>query len=283
MIIVSLSGGLGNQMFQYALGRCLAEKRQDTLILYTGSLEESRSPWSYGLRPFLPDATLVNEHRVLRKMGGELLWTAEALNSRFCSAVFAAPPGNIMLRGKWQSENYFNDIANTVRAVFRFDAITLKDDYTVLARQIETTSSVCVHVRRGDYLSPRRDKEFTGAVYYASAVRKMREKCRDPHFFIFSDDIAWCIETLSFDDPHTFVPCTPWPEDCAAEHMYLMNLCRHFIIANSAFSWWGAWLGNSRDKIVIAPRRWFKDDLNSGSSLSEALPAAIAPAAWNRL
>ena len=130
--------------------------------------------WSYGLHIFRTAATVIREYEVLRRIGVDLLWTAETLAPRFCEAVFSAPPGNIMLRGKWQSENYFSGIANTIREVFRLDTVILNDQYLGLVHQIETTLSVCVHVRRGDHLSPRRDKEFTGATYYRSAVERLR-------------------------------------------------------------------------------------------------------------
>jgi len=165
--------------------------------------------------------------------------------------------GTIILEGFWQDENYFKSIRETL-----LDDFTFRDEGTFeqhdLARQVTTTESVCIHVRRTDYLLPQRSGLRVLEVdYYKSAVEAMASRVRNAHFYIFSDDIEWSIANLTFfKNDHTFIKHAVQSERAAFD-LYLMTRCKHFIIANSTYSWWGAWLARHAGKQVIAPQRWF--------------------------
>ena len=125
---------------------------------------------------------------------------------------------------------------------------------------IQSSDAVAIHVRRGDYISNQNTTEFHGICsldYYHKAIDEIISKVNDPHFFVFSDDPEWTQENLKIDAPTTYVAHNS--SDKNYEDLRLMSLCNHFIIANSSFSWWGAWLSRNESKIVIAPSRWFQD------------------------
>jgi len=144
------------------------------------------------------------------------------------------------------------------------------------AQQILAKESISLHIRRGDYVSNVYTNSVHGTCsldYYQQAVTLLESKLNNPHFFIFSDDLAWAKEHLSFIENVTFVELDVNIPD--HDEMFLMSQCLHHIIANSSFSWWGAWLNKNLDKIVIAPKRWFIDETYNTSDL--------IPDAWIRL
>jgi hypothetical protein len=177
------------------------------------------------------------------------------------------------LIGYWQSEKYFKDIDSLIRS-----ELTLKDGLGGQARLIEqkilSTDAISIHIRRSDYLTEKISNVFApiGLDYYARAAQKISASVRDPHFFIFSDDIDWAKANLKLPFPVTFVSGQGM-KDC--DELILMSLCKHNIIANSSFSWWGAWLNANPDKLVIAPKDWFK---NKDITLDDLLPSA-----WQRI
>jgi hypothetical protein len=146
-----------------------------------------------------------------------------------------------------------------------------------LAQNIQATKAVCVHVRRGDYLTPKGQfLGFVGTDYYERAIALLKTKIDAPHFYVFSDDIDWCKQSLRFDSPHTFVETGENGEDTTEQDFQLMTLCRHFIIANSTFSWWAAWKGTrGTDDFVTAPHRWFSGPQRSSTD--------IIPSRWTVL
>jgi hypothetical protein len=167
--------------------------------------------------------------------------------------------GGVYLAGYWQSEKYFADVAELIRQEF-----TLKSEPDKLNQQvldeIEVTNSVSLHIRRGDYVSDPVINQVHGVLgldYYSRAVNFVAGRTTQPHFFVFSDDIAWAKENLRLSFPLSFVEHNV--EDREYEDLRLMCHCKHHIIANSSFSWWGAWLNASPDKIVVSPEKWFSD------------------------
>ena len=160
----------------------------------------------------------------------------------------------------WQSELYFKNIRDILLKEF-----TLRNDFGVeakrIARDIDYNKySVSVHIRRGDYVSDSTTLAhhgFLGGEYYKEAIDLMNKKTIRPSFYVFSDDIEWVKTNLSFSYPVLFVSDENIPTH---EELILMSLCTHHIIANSSFSWWGAWLGRNSEKIVIAPKRWISDE-----------------------
>jgi hypothetical protein len=169
---------------------------------------------------------------------------------------FTKYPKNTYLQGFWQSERYFKDYEAEIRHDFRFrDSVTQACKH--LKEQVSSCNSVSIHVRRGDYVSNPSANKFHGLCspgYYRDAVDHIAQSQKDIELFVFSDDIAWCKEHLKLDQPLHFMET-----HTAYEDMYLMSQCRHHIIANSSFSWWGAWLNDKPGKRVVAPKQWFLD------------------------
>jgi len=273
MVIVRLNGGLGNQMFQYATGRAVAHRNRTQVKLDVSALEQDAAR-SYRLHHFNIVESFATPDEVAR-------FTKRDLWSRISPRVerYLLPPykrsvfaerfahfdpdilrvrGSVYLTGYWQSEKYFKDIEQIIRQDFTLRH-TADPDNQKLARIIANTNSVSLHIRRGDYVSnPTLFRKYgvCSLEYYQGAVVKVAEEVKDPHLFIFSDDIDWARDNLRLRHPLTFVAHNDADKDY--EDLRLMSLCKHHIMANSSFSWWGAWLCTNPGKIVMAPKRWFK-------------------------
>lgn len=281
MIIVNLIGGLGNQMFQYATGRALALRLGDTLRVDISGFEGYGLHQGYELaRVFSCNPLVAREQDVRDLLGWRSSRIARKILMRPSLAIFHGPslvvephfnywPGirgvsrNAYLLGYWQTERYFSEAAETIRTDFAFrEPLSAKNKE--LTERISQTIAISLHVRRGDYVSDPKANAAHGLCsldYYRAAVRHIAEHIDRPEFFIFSDDIGWVKENLKID-----FPCWHVDHNLGAESyndMRLMSLCRHHIIANSSFSWWGAWLNPSPNKTVIAPKRWFSRETNA--------------------
>jgi hypothetical protein len=176
-------------------------------------------------------------------------------------------PDNVCLEGFWQSEKYFLDIRDILHKEFTLRN-ALEGGDLQLAERIQACNSVSLHFRRGDYLSnphAARHHGTCGPDYYGRAVRYIGEKVTSPHLFVFSDDPEWTRANMKYDLPTTFVSGVDPTGD--GRDLTLMSMCRHHIIANSSFSWWGAWLGDDPGKTVIAPLRWFADPAQDASDI----------------
>lgn len=282
MITVSLIGGLGNQMFQYAAGKALAERHGVPLALDISGFR------NYALRPFLLDRLLVPEAiavartepaerpeinfarakwkaRIDRLLGKAGLPKLASSPNEYREPHFHYDPAfetlgpQIALFGYFQSERYFNSIAESLRDWFS-PREPLGDAAAAALKRIETSRlPVSVHVRRGDYLKPGTHEVhgILGESFYRRVFDRLESMIgHEAELFIFSDDLAAAEQVLSFIPGSRLNhvrgdPERPW------EDMALMARCRHHVIANSSFSWWGAWLNPSPDKIVVAPRAWF--------------------------
>jgi len=172
---------------------------------------------------------------------------------------FLALPDHSYLEGYWGSEKYFKDIENIIRKEF-----TLKDKPDAINQKmisrIKNCDSVSIHIRRGDYIFDEKTNKYHGVCnldYYLKAIALVAKKVKKPYFFIFSDDIRWAKQNLHLKFPCVYVNHNIGKKDY--EDLRLMSNCCHNIIANSSFSWWGAWLNKNKDKIVIAPKKWFTD------------------------
>ena len=179
------------------------------------------------------------------------------------------------LEGYWQSEKYFLDHADTVRREF-VPRAPLDPENAALAAQIDAVNAISLHVRRGDYVSDPTTRRYHGTCaldYYRSAVDYVGHRVEAPHLFLFSDDPEWTRQNLEFPFPTTVV--TANLPDRGYRDMQLMARCNHHIVANSSFSWWGAWLSPGGQKIVVAPSRWF----NSASNDTRDL----IPESWVRI
>lgn len=286
MIIVKLKGGLGNQMFQYALGRCLAEKNKDKLIFDATQLLD-RTPRNITFRDYGLDIfNIDNKFTFLSKVSRlipvpmmilgvsylitkikNLLGIQKYINENIDKNIIEFDErilnlnGNIYLDGYWQSEKYFKEIERIIRNDFTFNN-QLSKKAQDLAEKIKSSNSVCLCVRRGDYLSsPAANKihGFIGMEYYNQAVDVIASKIKNPHFFIFSDDDEWCKNNFKLKFPQTIVT-NDYLGKKYNDYLHLMTLCNHFIIPNSTFGWWGAWLSLNEEKIIIAPMYWYKNN-----------------------
>lgn len=274
MIIVRLLGGLGNQMFQYACGRALALRTGHALVLES-SLLDTQHPTAarfYALDAFAIDARLATPadmaaplsllDRVRRRLGRPVaaaLPTLQEPHTHFAPDLFPAHFDRLCLVGYWQSEKYFADHADAIRRDFALRAApAARLDAALLAR-LAAVESVSLHIRRGDYVDNPKTNAFHGVCppdYYRRAAAHIAGQVHAPEFFVFSDDPDWVRENLKLDFPLHLVSDGRLQN---YEELTLMSRCHHHIIANSSFSWWGAWLNARPGKIVCAPRTWFRD------------------------
>jgi len=277
MIIIKLNGGLGNQLFQYSLGRKLSIKNNDIFKLDLSDFTKD-NPRSYSLGYFnvIENFTSDEDVNKIKKSG---VWKlVDKLKPYYKRSAIKYKgydfdpnvlklSGNFYLDGYWQSEKYFKDIESVIR-----EEITLKElspyKHSELINNIKNSNSVSIHIRRGDYVT---NKKFSSVYnlldekYYQEALKFIAEKIKDPLFFIFSDDINWVKQNLNIPYPKIFV--SGENEIKNYEELILMSLCKHNITANSSFSWWGAWLNKNADKIVISPDRWFNDKISNAKDL----------------
>lgn len=240
-MIVALQGGLANTLFQWAFGISVAKARNDEVKFSRSRVDQDRK------RNYCLDSLgLLN--------GLDLEFENNEYNPYFDSGLYDpgvySAPGDTTFVGYWQTEKYFD--VNLIRGKLGCKKISAMH----WARKIVTDlDSVALHVRRGDYVSEPHTQKFHGNLsmeYYNTGIELIRQKYPNAKFFIFSDDTQWCKENFS---EHTVVDGTNHIDD-----LWLMSLCQHAIIANSAFSWWGAWLGDEKpERIVIAPEKWFNN------------------------
>jgi hypothetical protein len=291
MVIQNITGGLGNQMFQYAFIYAQSQNRNTLFKLDTSGFE------TYSLRNFtlnqynLKNITAsINEieqlkfkhestlERLTRKLQHKPRPLASSYykepSMKFDPNVFSQN-GNIYFDGYWQSERYFDNYRDEL-----LDQFTLKSSIQEKTKKyleiIFSCSSISLHIRRGDYVTNTKTNSIHGTCdisYYRKAISRVMMNIKQPNFFIFSDDLTWAKDNLSINEPTTFVELDHEFSDC--DEMFLMSQCKHNIIANSSFSWWGAWLNTNPKKIVIAPLYWFRDETLKSNDM--------IPASWIRL
>jgi Glycosyl transferase family 11 len=269
MILARISGGLGNQMFQYAAARALADRLGTKLYIDLNWFDQSIQSRVAIQRPYwlsifqLSKTTPTYQSRLALRLKFKTGIGARPelyRESQFhYDAGFRQLGDNLILEGNFTTEKYFRDIATKIREDFQFLPQLNAPNQTTL-RQIELTNAVSLHVRRGDYVSDKETGAFFGLTpvqYYKAAYKYILEKVPGAQMFVFSDDIEWCRTNLGLGRETVFVSGNDGP--LSYEDMRLMSSCQHHIIANSTFSWWGAWLGANPDKLVVAPKAWFSD------------------------
>lgn len=275
MVITNLIGGLGNQMFQYAAGRALSLERGIPLRLDISDFANYELHQGFELqRVFNCTADIANETDVRRTLGWQFMSSVRRVVSRSSMAALRRKafviephfhywpgiknvPSDCYLMGYWQSEKYFLAAAAQIRKDFSFRS-PLEHANSEFSKQIDQTCAVSLHVRRGDYVHNSKTAatyELCSLDYYNASIRHVAERVHNPNFFIFSDDITWAKSNLKIDYPSQYVEHNHGAG--SYNDMRLMSLCKHNIIANSSFSWWGAWLNPSFEKIVVAPKQWF--------------------------
>jgi hypothetical protein len=270
-MIVRLQGGVGNQMFQYAFGRSVAQARNEELLFEKRSdMDAPGSRMAYSLGAFKTEVNLTTYRSI----------TYEEPLFAYDKTVYTVPNGMHFI-GYWQTEKYFDP--ELVRAELALRNPVSEQTQRVADEILAAPNSAFIHVRRTDYLVPM--NAFMGSLtmdYYEQSMRHIRERTPDVTFFVFSDDPEWCRQN--------FQGCRIVDHNKAGtegngpgqehEDIFLMSLCRHAIIANSSFGWWGAWLRDYPGKIVVAPNQWFSGDLGGRWSPETS---DIVPERWVKL
>ena len=284
MIVVKLKGGLGNQLFQYAMGRSLA-KIHRTVLKMDISFFDTYELHEYSIGPFniqenFASAKEIRElsfgnKGVLNRVVGRLLHKSKVYAPtyvkekmfQFDHETLNLPDG-VYLDGYWQSEKYFADIVGTIRQEFIVKTLPVGKDKE-LGESMASCESVNLHIRRGSYLNPPYNKVHgtCSLDYYFRCIEQICKKVKNPHFFIFSDDPEWARNNLKLSYLTTLVDHNGADKDY--EDLRLMTQCKYHILANSTFSWWGAWMSQRAEKMVFAPRQWF---VKSGTNTEDLLP-----------
>jgi hypothetical protein len=274
MIVVNLMGGLGNQMFQYAMGRRLALQYQTDLFLdctFLNTENPHHIKREYELDIFKIQAQIATEkelkkfrpaNAVTKKIQqcfpGLFRYKLISEKSHAFDKSILTAPDDSWLNGFWQTEKYFMDAEQIIRSDFEMKS-SLQGLNKILSEKISNCESASIHVRRGDYTNPEA-LAFHGICsreYYYQAVEALLKKTTVQELFLFSDDTTWMKQNLQFSLPVTYIDHNAGKN--SFEDMRLMSLCQHNIIANSSFSWWAAWLNEHKNKTVIAPKNWIAD------------------------
>jgi Glycosyl transferase family 11 len=281
MIIVNLVGGLGNQMFQYACGLALSSTTGENVLYATDIYDQQATYNGYELDTVfglaLPIATPPDRKRALGFIGSnpyvrravmnyallEVLMPGTAIFERSFAfdanlAVKLSKGG--YLHGYWQSESYFGNTKEQVYRAFQFKGV---DDS---ALDVTGKINVSLHVRRGDYMNAGKVLAVCNDAYYKNALGALGLSLEETILNVFSDDPNWARQHISNLHPECrFIQGNHGKN--SYKDMYLMSKCDHHIIANSSFSWWGAWLNQSPGKRVIAPKRWFVDPAKKSDNI----------------
>jgi hypothetical protein len=289
MKFVTITGGLGNQMFNYALCEELRTRGYNSVLFipYKANSKKRYGHQGYELEKIFPvrpsenvytqliNYLLIGYSHFLRMapvrlrskwyplVGVHVVSVPE--NFIFHPEVFTCSHRHELFRGTWQSERFFEHAKDHIRQAFIFKKHLLNSRTKEIDQIIRQENSISIHIRRGDYLSNQYAYGFAGVCtpeYYTNAINLIKDKVDNPRYYIFTDDSEWVKENFRVENSIYIQHNTgsdSWQD------MYLMSQCKHNIIANSSFSWWGAWLNSNPDKIVIAPKRWWrlfeKDDV----------------------
>lgn len=268
MVVVGINGGLGNQMFQYALYLKLKSLGKDAYIddeILVSKLNNTSALKIFDVFDLeykkcdkrmvrkLADVSMAPLSRARRKFFGardrkDTLYT-EKLDYNYSEEVYNLD--NKYLSGYWQTERYFSDIRGIINKNFTF-RIPEEEVGSILSK-INSTNSVSLHLRRGDYVGNSVYDNICNEAYYKNAIDCIKGYVDTPHFFVFSDDPSYARERYSGEE---FTIVDSFKGNRSHYDMFLMTKCKHNIVANSSFSWWGAWLNKNEDKIVACPKKW---------------------------
>jgi hypothetical protein len=262
MLIVKLMGGLGNQMFQYAHGRCLSLKYNVPLKLDLTFLKKRDWNSDFVYRDYDLDLFNVHSDFDFTSEGEEIHITEPHFHYSKKIDEFIGEKlingASVLVEGYWQSPLYFKEFEPQIREDFKLiDSVEFADEkIRQMLYFIRSSNSVLINVRRTDYLKT----DFFGVKgieYISKAKSLIDSKVKDAHYFIFSDDVEWCRENIVIDNM-TIVDHS-YKGNKFGYYFQLMANCKHFIIPNSSFAWWSAWMNIRKDKIVVAPKQWFAD------------------------
>jgi hypothetical protein len=285
VVIVRLKGGLGNQFFQYATGYSLS-KRLGCELKLDISFYEQKTSRAFDLGAFSIESEIATEresidlgaplnfeNKLIRKLKLSPLLLPNYLEeskSFIYDARIDLIDQPIYLDGYWQNLNYFEQYREELSRLF-VPRIKISEQFEQYLDQIKASQSVSIHVRRGDYVNDPHTQSIHGTCdlnYYKKAIEFIGSKVKSPTYFIFSDDIDWCVQNFDFLKDKVYIGKTT----SALEDFQLMRNCQSNIIANSTFSWWAAWLtskqNNSLAAEVVLPSRWLKNTLTKNLNLN---------------
>lgn len=286
IFIIRFNGGLGNQMFQWAFARAI-EKKTGISAYMDMTFFEKRYARPYELDIF--KAEVNKAPGFLSKIKANIIWQfrKKFKNKKFLGMYIYEEPhfefdenmfnlnSSTYIHGFFQSEKYFKDIEDELRKDFEFKFAPDKENQVIIDK-ISSSNSISLHIRRGDYVQKKRYQQMYAICsldYYKKGIEYIAKYIENPTIFIFSDDIEWVRENLKLPYECVFVDNNSGSKNY--EDLRLMSLCKHNIIANSSFSWWGAWLNKNSDKIVIAPKMWFNNE--------RIVQTDVIPENWIRL
>lgn len=281
MIVVEITDGLGNQMFQYALAKSLAVKNNTNVVIDMSwnEINKFRGQRKYQLDIFKLECEKINvlgksgnfflkylhfTRNIFRRIARFKIKKMVSTNMFFIenellkNEDILTKSGDMFLKGYWHKEKYFHDIRTILLDDFSFrDDFDKKNiDTFNLIKSLENT--VSIHIRRGDYLQT--EFNILNNDYYSKAIEYIYNKLgKTLNIFVFSNDVAWAKDNIK-SDVHNIIFVNNNDEDHGYNDMRLMSICDHNIIANSTFSWWSAWLNKNDNKIVIAPKKWYKNE-----------------------
>ena len=282
-VIVKLQGGLGNQFFQYATGKSLALRLGLQLVLdLNWYLDNSNCKFILD-RFKIYDSSWTPSKKIPRKIRTVLYKLSEKISPigltlpvlkdidfQFNHDLLSMRKP-VLLDGYWQNESYFREYRKELIQLFEIKGEITADNHQLL-NKIKSSNSICIHIRRGDYITDSNAARINGVCskdYYYRGLNYLSESINHPICYVFSDEPEWAKSNLDFDCETLFVDINSI--DKPEFDFLLMKSCKNFIIANSTFSWWAAWLSNYKDKKVIAPKVWFLNQtLNQNMHLPES-------------
>ena len=294
MIVVKIFGGLGNQLFQYAFGRRLALER-NTELYFDSSIYSQSSGSSFTKRDFELNVFTINgkiaDEKILSQFSQSKfnkLFNEFIIRSPFIkSANYLREPHfqfyqnamkigkQVYVNGYWQSEKYFSTIRNQLLTEL-IPSSSLSSESRSIYEDMQLHNAISLHIRRGDYITDPTNQSIYHTCtldYYSKAIDYICSKVQLPKFYVFSDDVEWVKSNLKINHQIHFIEHNKGKK--SYQDLILMSKCKHNIIANSSFSWWGAWLNQHENKLVIAPKKWFK--LNSINTKD------LIPTSWIQL
>ena len=282
-IKLKLTGGLGNQMFQFATGYSIAKKKNIELNLDLSWFNRRNLHNGFELDNVFDIYSKINflnkPFSFKRFKLKELFIKIDRTYKTFDEPYFHYTseidniPEHSFLRGYWQSEIYFKEYKNEIKNIFTFNR-SLNGENNKIAQDIINNKSVSIHIRRGDFLLKRNHKHQVDLTkYYSEAIKIVKKNYTSPKFYIFTDDFDWVSKNNLINSNYVFVNINQGMNSFI--DMQLMSLCNINILANSSFSWWGAWLNNNNDKTIFAPKNWFSDkSINTDD---------LIPKTWNKI
>ncbi|GAB3693559.1 alpha-1,2-fucosyltransferase [Spirosoma flavus] len=266
-------GGLGNQMFAYAFYHSLKKRKLYSSIIINPSLSEAQHN-GYEIQSVFPQVSkskyVFYRYSFFNFIKKSIFIEIEQTQVGFFKSLIDNNYPFLIYKGFWQSELYFKSYEAEIKNIFKFNHALINNHTRCILERIQSTNSVSIHIRRGDYTGNTELSNVCSLSYYRASVRYISDQIKSPVFYVFTDEPEW-VKSNFEDFSYTLID---WNKGKSSwQDMFLMSNCKHNIIANSSFSWWGAWLNSNPNKLVIAPKKWFN-----------TLPDNdIVPQSWIRL